>query len=113
MPFVIRNADGDIVAVSHNKSEEFTEKVDADSEELHMFLAEVGGEKTVMTETDLDFVRVVEDLVETLVQKHYIAITDLPLKAQEKMRNRKTLRGKMHSPLELLPDDDHGNIHLE
>ncbi|MFT5083770.1 MAG: hypothetical protein ACI9Y1_001820 [Lentisphaeria bacterium] len=106
MPFVKRNSVGGIVAVSQIESEEFTEVLDSGSEQLRSFLVEVCKDQAHMSETDLDFVRVVEDLVELLVSKNYISFTDLPPKAQEKFRSRKTLRGKMNSSLDLLSDDE-------
>ena len=42
--------------------------------------------------TDKDMIRIAEDLVDALVSKGVIAITDLPLSAQEKFTNRKAKR---------------------
>ena len=42
--------------------------------------------------TDAGYVRVLEDLVDTLVDKGVIALADLPQSAQDKHSNRKALR---------------------
>ncbi len=106
MPFVKRSSDGSIIAVSQISDAEFTEELDVYDEGLRAFVLDMSKEQTAMTESDLDFVRVVEDLVELLVSKNYILFTELPAKAQEKMRARQALRGKMSSRLDLLSDDD-------
>lgn len=41
------------------------------------------------TELDADFVRVLEDLVDTLVSRNVINLTDLPLRARDKLYQRK------------------------
>ena len=41
---------------------------------------------------DADFVRVLEDLIDTLIARHVINITDLPDQAQAKLFARKSFR---------------------
>ncbi|HEX4511076.1 MAG TPA: hypothetical protein VH328_13390 [Burkholderiaceae bacterium] len=41
---------------------------------------------------DADFVRVIEDVIDTLIAKNVINITDLPLGAQTKLFSRKSFR---------------------
>jgi len=106
MPFVKRNSIGEIIAVSQMQSEEFTEEVGQHDPSLRQFLFDVAKDQSTLSQSDLDFVRVVEDLVDVLVAKNYILFTDLPDKAQEKMRRRQALRGKMSSHLDLLSDDE-------
>jgi len=58
--------------------------------------------------SDLDsaFVRVLEDLIDTLIEKGVIRLTDLPLAAQQKLGERKHLRQRLNDDLNLLDDDD-------
>ena len=51
-----------------------------------------GGE---WAETDQSFIRVLEDLIETLVEKKVIALSDLPAPAQQKIIERRELRGSI------------------
>jgi len=55
---------------------------------------------------DADFVRVLEDLVDVLIERNVIRITDLPAEAQQKLIARKNFRGRLRSnALRLLPDE--------
>ena len=45
--------------------------------------------------SDLDFIRVVEDLIAALVDKGVIMMTDLPKAAQDKIASRGALRSKL------------------
>ncbi len=55
---------------------------------------------------DADFVRVLEDLIDTLILKNVIHQTDLPAPAQKKLMIRKGLRTRIHGALNLLGTDD-------
>jgi len=55
---------------------------------------------------DADFVRVIEDLIDTLIMKNVIRHTDLPDAAQRKLMLRKGLRNRMHGALDLLGGDE-------
>lgn len=104
MPFVKRNQDGEIEAISQQQDELFSEEISNDDKELQQFLSQIGQE--TFTQSDLDFVRVVEDLINLLIAKNYIRFTDLPDQAQGKMRSRQALRGKLNSSLDLLSDEN-------
>jgi len=104
MPFVKRNQDGEIEAISQQQDELFSEEILNSDKELQQFLSQIGQE--TFTQSDLDFVRVVEDLINLLIAKNYIRFTDLPDQAQEKMRSRQALRGKLNSSLDLLSDEN-------
>ncbi len=108
MPYVKRNTEGEIVAISQSPEQGFSELLPKSDPSILKFIEQVGGEQTRMMESDLEFVRVLEDLIDVLVAKNYILFTDLPEVAQEKMRERQVLRGKLSSRLELLSDDDEG-----
>ncbi|MDO8248386.1 MAG: hypothetical protein Q7T78_01525 [Rhodoferax sp.] len=55
---------------------------------------------------DADFVRVIEDLIDTLIMKNVIRHTDLPAAAQRKLMLRKGLRNRIQGALNLLGDDE-------
>ena len=55
---------------------------------------------------DAGFVRVLEDLIDTLILKNIIHQTDLPPAAQKKLMVRKGLRNRIHGALNLLGSDD-------
>ncbi|VUD69190.1 hypothetical protein TDB9533_04556 [Thalassocella blandensis] len=110
MPFIHRNEAGKITAVSYeeqDRNDGYWEWIDGDSTDLAHF-ATLLQQQNPLSESDLDFVRVVEDLVEVLIEKNFIHFTDLPVKAQQKLSKRKSLRGKLNKQLDLLDDESEG-----
>ncbi len=105
MPYIKRNTEGEIVAVSRAGSTEFSEEVSADDGQLVSFLAQMKAVERSLDSTDQDFIRVLEDLVEVLIGKGVILFTDLPDSAQEKMMQRQRMRSEIHEKLNLIGDD--------
>ena len=105
MPFVKRNEQGGITAVSQSPEPGFDEELAADNLELAAYLDDMGQGGASLSATDQDFVRVLEDVVELLIDKGIILFTDLPDSAQEKMLYRQRLRSKMGNNLNLIGDD--------
>lgn len=58
-----------------------------------------------LAESDQALVRVLEDLIDTLIGKNLIQFTDLPDAAQAKLLERRTLRRSVNA-LNLIEDDD-------
>ncbi len=107
MVYVQRDAGGKIISVSQQPTEGF-EEIAVNQPEVIEFLASINSERESLINSDLDFVRVVEDLVEVLVDKNFIRFTDLPEQAQHKMLNRQQLRSALKPHLDLLSDDEEG-----
>lgn len=55
---------------------------------------------------DIEFVRVLEDLIDALIANGTLRLTDLPPKAVEKLNQRKKVRARLRNSLDLLTDDD-------
>jgi len=89
--------------VSHDPVPGFGEELSAEDSELRQFLATLGPEG--LAETDLSFIRVLEDLIELLIARNVIRFTDLPSAAQNKMLQRQQLRDRMRPHLDLLEDE--------
>ena len=64
---------------------------------------------TQLRSSDSDSVRIIEDLVDTLIERSVIRFTDLPSAAQERLLERKMLRRMMRKE-EGLPDEDGEDI---
>lgn len=62
--------------------------------------------KQQLSSSDLEFVRVLEDLIEVLISNGTIRLTDLPPKALEKLNERKRTRKQLKNSLDLIGDDD-------
>ena len=58
-----------------------------------------------LTQSDAAIARVLEDLIDVLINKGVIQFTDLPEAAQNKLMTRRQTRAKLSNSLHLLPDD--------
>lgn len=101
--FVKRNAQGLVVAVSVEPLEGF-EPASESAEELTQHMEQSLSSSSRLQESDREVVRVLDDLINLLVEKNAIRFTDLPLPAQRKLLARKGLR-KGSSHLGLLGED--------
>jgi hypothetical protein len=117
MPYVQRDLAGKIVAVSSSPSEVTREWVEEGSHDLNVFLLDMalgkeGLDQSVVRslgETDLAMVRVVEDIVDLLIEQNLLRFTDLPTPAQEKLLQRRKLRESVN-PIGLMKGEDSGVI---
>ena len=111
MPFVKRDASGRVVALFRERSDEAPEYLAVNSPEIAEFSDPdvVRGERTNMLQSDLEMIRVYEDLIDILISKRIVVLTDFPTKAQEKLVRRKRLRSSLSLLTEVLaPEDDDG-----
>jgi hypothetical protein len=112
MPFIRRNAEG-VVESLHRRAEGCTEFLADDHPEVRAFLSGAeprdasAGDGGRFAELDADFVRVIEDVIDTLISKNVINITDLPPEAQTKLFSRKSFRERAgRDALRLFGDGD-------
>ncbi len=119
MPYVMRNAEGHIIAVLSEEAEG-SEFVAANDRQLSAFLSQESPEKKAqreLMESDLGLIRVFEDLINVLIEKGVIMFNDLPEPAQNKLLARSGLRKEFSYVDELFnpgeeeeflppPDDD-------
>ncbi|WP_417331056.1 tryptophan synthase subunit beta like protein [Halomonas cupida] len=105
--YVQRDADERILSVSRMPTAECTEQVAADDSELLLFLSEVreDDERARLQQSDLDFVRVLEDVLDLLMDKGVISFTDLPEAARRKIMQRQSLR-RRYNDVDLVGDDE-------
>lgn len=111
MPYVRRKADGTISSLHGDRTLEATEFIDSRHADIQAFL---GGEKTDpsdFSKLDAEFVRVIEDVIDTLIVKNVLNITDLPAEAQAKLFARKSFRERVSkSSLRLFEPTDFGDV---
>ena len=93
MPYIRRNAAGTIVALLAEPGPDASELLSSIDPEVVRFL-NAGGNAETFRALDLDFVRVTEDLIQTLIEKGVLAFTDLPHEAQQKLQARESFRGR-------------------
>ena len=100
---VFRDDKGAIQSVSR-EMQPGSEMLDEVDPEIQRFFK--AGTEPSFNAADADFVRVLEDLIDTLILKNVIHQTDLPAPAQKKLMARKGLRTRIHGALNLLGTDD-------
>ena len=99
---ITRGQDGTIASVS-KRAEAGTEPMADDHPELLAFFH--SAPQRSFSEADAEFVRVLEDLIDTLIQSNVIRHTDLPPAAQEKLVLRKGMRNRVQGALNLIGGD--------
>jgi len=110
MVYAQRDGEGRLLRVEHEPFDGMTETLAVESEELHNWLAareEVKQRLASLQESDLDLVRVLEDVVGVLVEKGLIRYTDLPEAARRKLDRRAVARAEIEGLSGLLGDDEH------
>ncbi|GKW49793.1 tryptophan synthase subunit beta like protein [Halomonas sp. NCCP-2165] len=93
--YVRRDENGAIIKVSKVQDGDCLESVDNGDKALGEFLAGLGHQEE-MTRSDLDFVRVLEDVIYLLMDKGVIRFTDLPDAARDKLMVRQSLRRRIN-----------------
>jgi len=94
MPYVRRSAHGEVVSLHRHAEAGASEFLPDDHGDVRAFVGDTGSSKPSegFARLDADFVRVLEDVIDTLVAKNVINITDLPPEAQAKLFSRKSFR---------------------
>jgi hypothetical protein len=111
----LRDAEGCIVTLtrqtlSAEKIEiESWQKVSTSDPEVQVFTQNVSSQADILKRSDSGLVRVVEDLIDVLINRGLLLFTDLPDAAQAKLMERRQTRASMgHRLQSLLVDDDKG-----
>jgi hypothetical protein len=106
-----KNADGNIVALSRNPDDHADHDwniLPDDAPEILNFVEELVSQEradNLLRDSDLSFVRVLEDVIDLLIERSVIRFTDLPLPAQTKLLQRRDRR-KQQQGLQLLGGED-------
>lgn len=109
MPYIHRTPQGAIASLAQEPSPEHDEFVAPNDAELLDFLKHSQSDeltKSLLRHSDLDLVRVVEDLVELLIAKNIILFTELPEEAQVKLLGRKQVRETLQEESSLVINRD-------
>lgn len=103
MPFVRRDEEGRVAAIYREMASGAEEYLPPHHSEILDFLRETTDvDKPSMLQSDLDMIRVYEDLTDILLGKNVVMLTDFPPAAQEKLVHRKRLRSSLGPITELL-----------
>ena len=102
MPYVIRNSDDKIIGLSDEALNASAEELELSDPEVLEFLQHA---KNELSSSDADTIRVIEDLVDVLIQKKLILLTDLPVPAQQKLTERQRIRNELNVLDNLMVDE--------
>ncbi len=109
MLYVQRDADGNIIALSREPASGSDETLPPSDPEVLKFIA-TGSDRhpslQFLSTSDLDLIRVLEDLVDVLIQKNIIRFTDLPDSAQQKLLHRKSARNALQTGEQFILEQD-------
>lgn len=109
MIYAKRDNDGRITALFDTPGDDGLETVTTQDPEVLDFLhhsQDGDAPLAFLQHSDLELIRVVEDLVELLVDKHLIMFTELPAAAQQKLMGRKRARASLSDTSSLMVDKD-------
>ena len=89
MAYILKNAQGTIIAASAAENPSVSENpgadwifIEDDSREYLEFLESSLAKADIFRESDIHLARVLEDLITLLIERHIIRFTDLPQAAQ-------------------------------
>ena len=103
MPYLLRDPDGRIASLHRDAPDQGAEFLPDEHPEVQGFL---GRASDAFERLDADFVRVLEDVIDALIARHVITVTDLPPEAQTKLFSRKSHREHLAGQaLRLFGDD--------
>lgn len=97
MPYVQRDSTGQVVAIFAQPGPGHDEHLPAG----HPDLAALAGAGE-FAHLDADLIRVIEDVVDVLIDRGLLRLTDLPPDAQRKLLARKGARARLREGLDLL-----------
>lgn len=111
MPYVQRDSSGKVVALLNESPAESAEFLPPTHPDVILFLntgAEDSLDENQLLLADLDgkMIRVLDDLVELLIEKQVIVFTDLPVEARQKILARKKTRGRLQNLSILVGEED-------
>jgi hypothetical protein len=109
MFYAERDQDGTIIAIRRDPGGDNVDKEPLSEQETQEFLASEFGRNSyevLLRAADQKMIRVLDDLIDVLVRKNIIMLTDLPEEARQKLGGRREVRRMMHDDVDNLTVDD-------
>jgi len=108
MLYVKRDSYGNLQQVEAAPFDGMDGELLADSQEAQAWFANQSVESSLLKlkQSDLDMIRVLEDLITVLIRKGVVRITDLPEAAQSKLVGRSKARDALGGLHRLINDDE-------
>jgi hypothetical protein len=113
MLYIRRNEQGEIAEIDFSPGPDLEEIILFDPQ-LKRFLTDSPHSesliKSVLDQLDLDMVRVIEDLVDVLIEKEILLFTDLPQAVQNKLLFKKSIRHSLQEETHPLLEEEELHI---
>ena len=103
MPYVIRDKDGRVTRLVDETPGASGERLELSHPDVKAFLEAA---KDQLSSSDAETIRVIEDLVDLLIQKKLIVFTDLPPAARQKLSERQRMRSELNVLGNLMVDEE-------
>ena len=104
MIYVKRDATGQVTAISKEPIEGFELTDESAASEIEEMLA--SSSDSLFQNSDLEFIRVLDDVIDLLISKNLVLFTELPEVVQEKYTQRTQMRERRRDSLNLLEDEE-------
>jgi len=104
MIYVKRDSTGRVTAVSQEPMEGFEPTNEISAAETSELLS--SSADSHFQSSDLEFIRVLDDVIDLLISKNIILFTELPEVVQEKYTQRTQMRERRRESLNLLEDEE-------
>lgn len=105
MPYVRRDDQGEIISLFTEKVAD-SEAIQFDNPDLIAFINRFDKGSKGMLQSDLQLIRVLEDLINILIDKHLITITDFPEPVIKKLLARQDTRKRLSKAIGMEFGDD-------
>ena len=109
MPYVYRNGEGGITYLLDSPNSDADEWLELEHPDVVTFMGHEDREeqlKESLNTSDGDMARVLEDVIDILMEKQVFNFTELPEAVQDKLNMRKKLRHDVSALSNLINDDD-------
>ncbi len=97
MLYGLKDDSGALVAIGEQQVSSYWQVIDENAEETKQFLQRQGqdSETQALQSSDMQFIRVLDDVIELLIEKQMIQFTELPQPAQDKLLKRRWYRQRL------------------
>ena len=109
MPYVQRSEQGEITSLNDSPSNDNNEWLDNDHVDVLDFLQQgrrASALKQSLDASDVEMARVMEDVIDILMEKQVFVFTELPEPVQDKLNKRKQLREDVNALTNLIAEED-------
>lgn len=108
MPYIQRNEHGEVTGLTKEPGDSSAEFLTLTHPDVVAFLAEgtTAEEENFSPLTDLEMVRVIEDLVDLLIARNVIILTDFPAAVQKKLLRQRNRRARLFGGVSVVEDGE-------